>query len=90
MPDATQVVADLAELLADFQGREYSGVIGRETRFFSDLGFVSIDAVILGETLVARYEQEIPFPQYLAEAQQRGAEDLEVGDLADFLAAHLR
>ena len=36
---------------ANFHGREYSGPIGPETRFFADLGLASIDAVVLGETL---------------------------------------
>ena len=64
----------MADLLANFQDREYSGIIDRETRFFTDMGFVSIDAVVLGETLATHYQQEIPFPKFLAAAQQRGAD----------------
>jgi acyl carrier protein len=87
--NADAIVADLAELLRDFQGREYSDVIGRPTRFFSDLGFASIDAVVLGETLEKRYGRKLPFHQLLAELGRRQAEDFTVGEMADFLARHL-
>lgn len=89
MTIADQVLADLAAILSNFQGREYSAPIGRETLFFGELGFMSIDAVVLGETLRERYGQELPFQRFLAAAAQRGAEDLTVGELADFLAEQL-
>ena len=86
---ADAVLADLAELLRNFQGREYSDVIDRQTRFFADLGFASIDAVVLGEELERRYGVKLPFNRLLAESMQRQAEDLEVGELADFIHRHL-
>lgn len=86
---ADAVLVDLAALLRNFQGREYSDVIDRKTRFFTDLGFASIDAVVLGEELERRYGHRLPFNQLLAESMQRQAEDLEVGELADFLVRHL-
>jgi acyl carrier protein len=86
---ADAVLADLADLLRNFQGREYSDVIDRETRFFSDLGFASIDAVVLGEELERRYGHKLPFNRLLTELAQRQAEDLEVGELVDFLVRHL-
>lgn len=88
--NADTVLADLAALLANFQGREYSDPIGRETRFFADLGFASIDAVVLGETLEKRYGRKLPFSELLAELGGRQVEDLEVGVLADFLSRHLQ
>lgn len=87
---AADLLADLAAILADFQGREYSDVIDRKTRFFGDLGFASIDAVVLGEALEKRYGRRLPFNQLLAELGQRQAEDLEVGELVDFLVRHLQ
>jgi len=84
------LLADLADLLRNFQGREYSGAIDRRTRFFSDLGFASIDAVVLGEELERRYGRKFPYNQLLAELGRRQAEDIEVGELADFLAVHLQ
>jgi acyl carrier protein len=90
MKTHSQIVADLAEILRHFEDREYSGSIGPETRFFADLGFASIDAIILGEKLEVYYGQKIPFHKFLAQAMQSGAEDLEVGQLAEFLAQELR
>ncbi len=83
------ILADLATLLADFQGREYSGPIDAETRFFADLGLASIDAVVLGETLQAHYGQPLPFGTLMAELGRRDDRDLSMGELATFLTHHL-
>jgi acyl carrier protein len=83
------ILADLADLLSSFQGREYSDEIGRDTRFFADLGFASIDAVVLGEELEKRYGRKIAFSTLLGELARRGAIDIEVGELVDFLHGQL-
>jgi hypothetical protein len=83
------ILADLAGILRDFHGREYSGPIDRHTRFFSDLALVSIDAVLLGETLERRYGRKLPFNLLLADLGRRQAEDLKLGELVDFLHHHL-
>ena len=85
----SEILADLARILADFEGREYSGPIGRETRFFADLGLASIDAVVLGERLQERYARPLPFGELMAAMGRREDRDLAIGDLADFLARHL-
>lgn len=82
-------LAELMALLSNFQGREYSGVIDRHTRFFADLGFASIDAVVLGEALEQHYGRKLAFNELLADLGRQQAEDLEVGQLADFLAQQL-
>jgi acyl carrier protein len=82
-------LADLVGLLRDFEGREYSGPIGRDTLFFADLGFSSIDAVVLGERLAEFYGRPIPFHKFLADASARRAQDIRVGELADFLSQHV-
>ena len=84
------ILATLARMLADFGGREYSGPIGRDTTFFADLGLASIDAVVLGEELQIHYGQAIPFGEMMADLGQREDRDIRVGELADFLAKHLR
>lgn len=89
MKPVDEVVSDLAEILGNFQGREYSGVVDRETMFFADLGFMSIDAVILGETLENRYGRSLPFQDFLTELSARDAKDLSVGELADWLAPYV-
>ena len=73
-PTFEQVMAHLAGLLQNFNGREYSGDIGAETLFFSDLGMMSIDAVVLAEALERSYGRRFPFPQFLAGLAQRGAD----------------
>lgn len=89
MKSSDEVLQELAGILANFQGREYSGVIDRDTMFFGDLAFMSIDAVILGETLESHYGQALPFQDFLTELSARDAKDLSVGELADWLAPHL-
>ena len=85
-----EILADLAAMLADFGGREYSGPIGRETRFFADLGLASIDAVVLGEQLEEHYGQPLPFGELMGDLGRRADRDIPIGELATFLARHLR
>ncbi len=80
---------DLGNLLRDFNGKEYSGDIGPKTLFFGDLGLVSIDAVILAETLERFYERTFPFNQFLSEIGGGGVRDIELGELAAFLHRHM-
>ena len=86
MKTSEEIVAELAQLLANFQGREYAGEISRGTLFFAELGFASIDAIVLGEKLETRYERKIDFNNFLSEAMERQAQDISVGELADYLA----
>jgi acyl carrier protein len=85
----SDILADVARILSDFQGREYSGPIDRETRFFADLGLASIDAVVLGETLQEHYGRPLPFGELMADLGTRADRDLSIGELADFLARTL-
>ena len=87
--DEPGILATLAAMLADFQGREFSGLIDRDTLFFADLGLASIDAVVLGEELQAFYGQAIPFDLMMAELGQRTDRDIRIGELAAFLARHV-
>ncbi|WP_435016254.1 acyl carrier protein [Tundrisphaera sp. TA3] len=88
-PDESAIMAELARILGDFEGREYSGTIDRNTRFFADLGLASIDAVVLAETLQDRYGKPLPFGDLMADLGQRADRDLRIGELADFLHKHL-
>ena len=83
------ILDDLGAILRNFHGREYDGPIGRDTRFFADLGLASIDAVVLGETLENHYGCKLPFGELLAELGRRTDRDLRIGELADFLQLHL-
>jgi acyl carrier protein len=85
VPTTEQILHDLAGILRQFNGREYSGPLGAETLFFADLGLASIDAVVLAETLEHHYGRKFPFQQFLSELGREGARDLELGRLATFL-----
>jgi acyl carrier protein len=84
-----QILADLAGMLRNFHGYEYSGEIGPKTHFFADLGLASIDAVVLGETIEEQFGRKFPFNQFMADLGRRPVRDIEIGDLADFLVRHL-
>lgn len=83
------ILADLAAILSDFQGREFSAPIDAGTRFFADLGLASIDAIVLGEVLQAHYGRPLPFAALMADLGQRADRDLTLGELAAFLARNL-
>jgi len=85
----SDIMADLARLLADFQGREYSGPIGPETRFFADLGLASIDAVVLSEAIQQHYGRTLPFHELMGEIGRRTDRDILIGELVAFLGRHL-
>jgi acyl carrier protein len=89
MPTDEEILADLARLLANFHGREYSGLIGPETRFFADLGLASIDAVVLGEMLEQHYGRPLPFADLMAELGRRTDRDIQIGELVAFLRRSL-
>ena len=85
MKTADHILEDLAGILSNFQGREYSGTIDRDTKFIGDLGFSSIDVVILGETLETYYAKKLRFGAFLSELAKNNVQDVKIGDLADFL-----
>jgi acyl carrier protein len=84
-----EIQEDVAEILRNFHGREYSGPIGCETRFFADMGLASIDAVVLGESLESHYGRKLPFGDLMAELGQKAERDIKLGELFDFLHKHL-
>ena len=88
-PDEAAILADLRPILAHFEGRDYSGVIDADTRFFADLGLASIDAVVLAETLQEHYGKPLPFGELMADLGSRADRDLRIGELAAFLHKHL-
>jgi acyl carrier protein len=79
------VLNDVRGILRDFNGKEYSGDIGPDTLLFADLGLVSIDAVILAETLEQFYQRTFQFNQFLAEIGREGVRDIRLGRLVGFL-----
>jgi hypothetical protein len=80
-----QILRDLAGLLKNYQGREYSEVIDGQTRFFGDLGLTSIHAVHFAELLERHYGRPFPFQDFLSGLVESQAEDLELNELVEFL-----
>ena len=83
------IMADLVGMVKGMTDWEYSGPISRETLFFADLGFESIDAVVFGEVIEAHYRQRFPYAEFLAKLAERQQQDLTLGELVDFLRRHL-
>ncbi len=80
------ILADVIEIMKGMADWEYSEPISRETRFFADLGFESIDAVVFGEAIEAHYRRRFPYNEFLA---QVGFQDIQMGQLVDFIRDHL-
>jgi acyl carrier protein len=86
MRTSEQIVADLADVLRRaFPDREYSGPVGPDTRVLGDLGLASIDVVVLAERLEQFYGRRLAFGPFLAGLRDRGADDLALGDVVEFL-----
>lgn len=68
---------------------EYSEEIRSDTLFVADLGFESIDLVVLATNIEKLYQKQFPFAQFFLEVGQRKIRDVQVGELADFVFQHL-
>src|SRR5437867_4200762 len=64
---------------------EYSGDISSEKFLFADLGFESIDAVVLASFIQEHYRRQFPFPELLAELGRRDVQDIRLGELVEFI-----
>jgi len=82
----TDVLNLLNQLARDW---EYSGEITPDTWLFADLGFESIDAVILASFVQKHYGRSLPYPQLLADLGHREVKDLRIGELVGFIHQHL-
>jgi acyl carrier protein len=90
MRSADELLADLAEVVRQtFPDRDFPEPVERSTRVFGDLGLASIEMVVLAERLDAYFGRRLPFGTFLKGLRDRGAEDLEVGELVAFLQKHV-
>jgi len=88
--DRPAILADLLTLLTQLaRDWEYSGDITPETLLFADLGFESIDAVVLASFIEEHYKHRFPFPELLAELGRRHVKDIRLGELVEFVHRHL-
>jgi acyl carrier protein len=76
----------LQELARDW---ECSTAVGPETGLFRDLGYESLDAVVLGTAIQEHYDRAMPFAELLADVGQREVRELTVGELVSFVERHL-
>ena len=84
------ILADVLNLLNQLaRDWEHSGEITPDTWLFADLGFESIDAVVLASFVQEHYKRPFPFPQLLAEIGQRQVKDLRISELVAFIHQHL-
>lgn len=80
-----QVLADLLEFMQSMaEDWEYGGDITTDTLMFADLGFESLDLVVLGTAIQERHGR-LPFAEFLAEIGQRPERDVTVGQLVSFV-----
>jgi acyl carrier protein len=88
-PTPDSIRRDLSKVMAAaFPDRDFPPEIGNRTRVFADLGLASIDVVVLGERLEQFYGRRLPFGSFLAGLRAKGADDLALGELIEFLQAH--
>jgi acyl carrier protein len=88
-PSRSEILHDVAAILADRLGVASSTAIDEDTRFFADLGLASIDAVVLSEAIQQHYGRALPFNDLMAEIGRRTERDLSIGELVVFLHDHL-
>ena len=83
-----RILDEVLELLTSLAGDwEFSGDITSGTYLLGDLGFESLDLVVLGTTLQERYGR-LPFSELLADIGQRDVQDVTVGELVAFVCRH--
>ncbi len=80
------VLKTLQDLSRDW---DYSNPVTEKSLLFTELGFESLDAVVLGTTIQEHYGQQMPFSELLVEIG-RDQRDLSVGELVDFVGTNLK
>jgi acyl carrier protein len=91
MRTADETLSDLSAVVRrTFPDRDFPDAVDASTRVFGDLGLASIDLIVLAEQLDAHFGRRLPFGTFLKSLRDRGADDLEVGELVAFLQQHLQ
>src|ERR1039458_8248272 len=75
----------LGELTEDW---DYPDPVSPESLLFTELGFESLDAVVLCTAVQEHYQTPMPFAELLAEIGQH-QRDLSIDELTDFVNTHL-
>ncbi len=84
----TTVLQRLSEMVIDWE-REYSGELGADTYLVSELGFSSMDLVMLVVDIQQCYQRyDLPWENLFA-PDGRYVDDVQVAQIVDFLDRHL-
>ena len=78
----------LQEMGALTQDWDYPDPVRPESKLFTELGFESLDAVVLCTAIQEHYQTPMPFAELLAEIGQQ-QRDLSIDELTDFVNTHL-
>jgi acyl carrier protein len=79
------ILADILDIMSTMADDwEYGEEIAESTFLFRELGFESLDLVVLGTSLQERYGR-MPFAEFLADIGQREIRDVTVGELVAFV-----
>ena len=90
MRTTDEVLAALDEVVRrTFPDRDFPDTVELSMGAFGDLGLASIDLVVLAERLDAHFGRRLPFGTFLKGLRERGANDLELGELVAFLQQHV-
>lgn len=90
MRTAEEILAELGHVVRQtFPDRDFPDAVDASTRVFGELGLASIEMVVLAERLDAHFGRRLPFGTFLKGLRDRGADDLELGELVAFLQQHV-
>ena len=86
MRSREEIVNDVLRLLRQLADDwEYSGEITEDTNLFGDMGFQSMDVVILATVVQEHYQRILPFTEFFAELGEREQHDISIREWVDFV-----
>lgn len=80
------LTSTLSKLASDL---DYAGEIDGDTCLFADLGFESLDLVVLGTAIQEYYGRKMAFTELMADLGERQIKDLTLSELTDFVHSEL-
>jgi acyl carrier protein len=85
-----QILDEMLDLLRGVaRDWEFEAPLNADTRLFTDLGFESLDLVVLGAAVQEHFGRAFPFPEFFAEIGQRDVRELTVKEWVEFIHRHL-
>jgi phosphopantetheinyl transferase/acyl carrier protein len=88
-PSRQEILDYLLQKMGELTGDwDYPDPVRPESKLFTELGFESLDAVVLCTAIQEHYQTTMPFAELLAEIGQQ-QRDLSIDQLTDFVNTHL-